>query len=416
MNINADMTKRFAFGLLILVVLTACNVPNPTLPATITTAVRQESSPTPTDTPTAIIPTETPLPSETPTPSATLPPQSIDCGPADCPENINPLTGIQPDDLLNLERRPMAIKIQIYPRGQRPVWGIALADLVYEYYHNNGMTRLNAIYYGNDAELVGPVRSARLLDTHLVPMYKAVFALGGAYQLILNELLYSDYWDRLVLEGSNLCPVMCRIEPESNNYLVANTKELNPYVAEKNGVDISRQNLDGMTFQLNPPEGGSPANQLSVRYSISAYTRWDYDPTTGRYLRFQDTQEANSQSEEVYTPFVERDTNQQVSADNVLVLFVPHSLAFGTRFGANEIIDIQLNGSGEAVLFRDGQAYVVNWNRPTRDSVLFLTKPMDGSHFAFKPGSTWFQVMGERSIQPETPPTDGVWRFELRFP
>jgi hypothetical protein len=370
------------------------------------------SSPVASQTPTAspLPPTETPtpspVPSATPTITPTPLPQSV--GPGNFPSGVNPLTGLPVADPALLERRPVSVKVQIFPRGQRPPWGISLADIVYDYYQNNGLTRFNAIFYGNDAQQVGPVRSARYFDDNILRMYKAIFAFGGADRRVLDRLFSADYYDRLVVEGSSSCPALCRIDPSGFNFLVANTQELGKLVAGK-GVDNSHQNLDGMSFQYLPPPGGVPAQQIYNRYSISAYNRWDYDPATGRYLRFQDVQEDNTGKDEAYEPLTDRSTGAQVAADNVVVLFATHNPDEGSKTR----IDINLAGSGQAVAFRDGQRYDVLWNRPTLDSVLYLTNP-DGTPFPFKQGSTWFQVMGQYTKVAE--PSPGVWRFENRLP
>jgi hypothetical protein len=295
----------------------------------------------------------------------------------------------------------------MFPRGQRPPWGISLADIVYDYYQNNGLTRLHAIFYGNDASKVGPVRSARFLDDSLVRMYKSIFAFGGADQRILNRLLNSEYYDRLVLEGSSN-PSLYREDPNGANLLLTSTQEMSKYITGK-GVANGRQNLDGMSFQYQPPSGGTAGTQVSARYSISAYVRWDYDQASGRYLRFQDTQEDNSGQGEAYAPLMDRLTETQIAADNVVVLLVSHNMV---RTGANEIVDILLSGSGDAYLFRDGQAFTVKWNRPALDSALFLTNP-DGTPIAFKQGTTWFQVMGQYS---QKSVEGSVWRFVLGLP
>jgi hypothetical protein len=83
------------------------------------------------------------------------------------------------------------------------------------------------------------------------------------------------------------------------------------------------------------------------------------------------------------------------------------------RSGGSEIVDIRLEGSGQAYIFRDGQAYSVFWNRPAADSVIYLTRPY-GSAFPFKPGNTWFQVMGVSSRLSQ--PAPGVWRFAWGSP
>jgi len=239
-------------------------------------------------------------------------------------------------------------------------------------------------------------------------MYKVIFAFGGADRRVLDRLFSADYYDRLVVEGSSTCPALCRIDPNGFNYLIANTQELGKLVAGK-GVDNTRQNLEGMSFQFLPPPGGVPAQQIYNRYSISAYNRWDYDPTSGRYLRFQDVQEDTTGQDEAYAPLTDRASGEQVAADNVVVLLATHSPDEGSKTR----IDINLTGSGPAVAFRDGLRYDVLWNRPALDSVLYLTNP-DGTPFPFKHGNTWFQVMGQYSKVAEQSP--GVWRFENRLP
>ncbi len=409
------MRLRSILFLLLLITLVACGrfAPEPELKNTPTLESTPLSTPTvtesPTLTPTA---TDTPAPTETPSPTATYPP--IDYGPKDFPANINPLTGLPVSDPTRLDRRPVAVKIQIFPRGQRPTFSISLADIVYDFYQNFGLTRLHAIFYGNDAQQVGPIRSARILDGKLTRIYKSIFAFGGADHRILNYISDTDYGNRFILEGSSTCPAMCRIDPNGLNYLVGNTKELQAFATSK-GIDTSRQNLDGMRFSHQAPEGGTEGNQVYVRYSISAYVRWDYDPLQNRYLRFQDAQEASTIQEEVYQPFIDltENTETQISAANVVIVKMTHQNYLGIPFGANEIIDIQLDGSGDAFIYRDGKFYQVRWVVPERESRLILVG-LDGTLFPFNPGNTWFEVIGESSNRSEASP--GVWRFENRLP
>lgn len=403
------MKLRFTGIIVVLMfVLAACQSQNPIPENTPTLDLPTETS-APTDTP---APTNTPLP-PTETPTATLPPTSTPLpepvGPSGFPSGVNPLTGLSVDDPDNLERRPMGVKVQLFPRGQRPPWGISLADIVFHYYQNNGITRLHAIFYGNDAEKIGPIRSARLFDAPIVRMYESTFAFGSADSRIFSRLYGADLASRLILEGSNSCPPMCREDPNGLNLLVTNTEDLEAWADAK--IDNSRQNLDGMSFDYRLPSGGSQSRQLSVRYSISSYVRWDYDQATGRYLRFEDTQEDSGGSGEVYGPTVDRLTAQQLAADNVVVLVLPHQYFF--RSGNSEIIDILISGSGEAYAFRDGQTYRVTWNRPTLDALVTLTFP-DGNVYPLKPGSTWYEVIGTSSQV--IPNEDGSWRFQFSIP
>ena len=66
--------------------------------------------------------------------------------------SLNPLTGLLPSDPSLMERRPLAIKVANYPRYVRPQSGLTLADTVFEYYIEAGLTRFIAVFYGNDSE------------------------------------------------------------------------------------------------------------------------------------------------------------------------------------------------------------------------------------------------------------------------
>jgi hypothetical protein len=318
-------------------------------------------------------------------------------------------------DLLN--RRPIAVKINLYGRKTyRPPWGISFADIVYDFYHNDGYSRLHAIFYGKDAETVGAVRSGRLLDNDLVQMYKSIFVYGGADQRINRVFLNSNYSDRLMLEGGgpHVCPPtpetpMCRFEPNGLDLLLSGTREVTQYAKAK-GFDSQKPDLNGMTFQQEAPANGKPGVQLFTRYSLDAYNRWDYDEASGQYLRFQDAQEDTGQGE-TFEPLTDRLNNQQVSAANVVVILAATENTL--KATTAEIIDIHLSGSGQAYAFRDGQVYDVRWNRPTADSVLFLTDP-DGNPFPFKQGTTWFQVIGQTSKVEDQ--GKGVWRFTFSEP
>lgn len=407
------MTKSTTriFVLVIGLLVAACSSSVPQPQETLVTSGTPPSAAIATATDTPVPATETATPTSEPTKTATateIPPQ--DCSPGDYPAGYNPLTCLPPAEAAFLDRRPVAVKIQTFPRTQRPDYAITLADIVYDYYQNNGLTRLYAIFYGNNPDKVGPVRSARLFDSHLTRMYETIYAFGGGDSRILNRLFNSEYADRLVVEGSNSCPAMCREDPNGFNFLIANPQEIGAYVEGKGG-DNTRQPLEGMTFKHHPqPDANPHGANVYVRYSISSYVRWEYDTESGKYLRFQDSVEAHTREEERYEAFVDRLNGEQAAADNVIILKAIHEYVY--KSGNSEIVDILLTGSGDAFAFRDGNSYQLKWNRPTPD-MLTLTN-LDGTPYAFKPGTTWFQVIGQGSTN-ELTPDNGI-RFEFRFP
>jgi len=314
---------------------------------------------------------------------------------------VDPLTGLQVADPALLDRRPLLIKVSNLPRNVRPQWGLSLADIVFEYYTEEGTTRFAALFYGNNADMVGPIRSGRFIDAHLVRGYKAVFAFGSAYVAEMSRYLNSDFADRLVIEGSST--PLFRWDPNGYAFLMVNTADLSAYATAK-GIN-GRQNLDGMSFKPESPAGGQPVKQVIVRYSGSIYNRWDYDPATGKYLRFSDTADDFDNVKEQYAQLTDRLTNQPIAFNNIVVLYITHDLY------SPGIYDILFSGSGDGYAFRDGQGYQVKWQRNETD-VVSLTN-LDGTPFPFKPGTTCFEVVGINSTIQKTDPG---WRFIHKMP
>lgn len=419
--------KRIAFILAaMLLLLTACAITRPSqqLP-TIAATIAIPTTPVPTMTKTAtstLMPTKTrvpPTPTPTLTPTPAYPP--VGRGPTGFAPGVNPLTGIEVKDAALLNRRPMVIKVENLPRAHRPQWGLSLADIVYEYYTEQGATRFAAVYYGNDAERVGPIRSGRFFDSNIVEMYKAVFIYGSAYPPVQSRFYNSIFAGRLILETNRSCPALCRYDPNGENLLVADTTAMDEHLAML-GVDNQPQNLDGMFFKMQPPDGGEMAVQVFVRYSGAIYNRWDYDALTGRYLRFADKEDDVNRTNEVYEAQNDRLTGSPIAAQNVVTICVPH--AYFVKNEEGEVLDILLTntagsymscdgqtysgGSGPAYVARDGKMYKVTWSRPNRDSVLTLLNS-DGTPFPFKPGQTWIEVIGASSgVESKIV---GSWRF-----
>lgn len=371
-------------------------VETPVLPTP--TALQPEpATPTPTLSPTPLPPTATPTPA--------YPEEGY--GPTNFPQGVNPLTGLEVEDPSLLDRRPIIIKVQNLPRADRPHWGLSNADIVYEYYTEFGTTRFAAIFYGEDAEMVAPIRSARLFDFNVVRGYKGMFIFGSAYEGTYNRLINSEFANRLMIESANTAGVIYRIEPNTKNFEVADTSKVADYT-QRMGIDNSRQNLDGVFFQIQAPVGGEESDSVFVRFSGAIYNRWDYNPTTHTYSRFSDAENSIGPDDEVYEKLIDRANNKPIETENIAVIFVRH-VDIDAR-PTVEVLDVSLLGTGEAYIARDGKVYEVTWSRPNEESVLTFLNP-DGSVFPLRPGQTWVEVMtlnGKTEKQ-----TDGNYRFTL---
>lgn len=398
-------TAKGFFNILILLIFSGCSSSAivPTVNPTPQQSITPTSIPTvPTSTPQPP-PTLTPLPTSTPS----YPPEGV--GPTHFPAGYDPLTGEKVTDPILLERLPMIVKVVNIPRYTRPQYGLSLADHVFEYYTEEGSTRFSAVYYGRDAEKVGGIRSARYFDISLIQMYKAIFAFGRADEEIIQKLYRKDFANRLVIELPNNCPPICRFAPNGQNMLVADTRELNPYIAKK-GVDTSRPNLDGLFFEEKPPAGGQSISQVFVRYSGAIYNRWDYDPNSGTYMRWSDDKNDVNHTHEVYKQLTDALTGNPIQADNVVILLLRH--VYQSLPGITVSIDMTFLGEGTAYAMRNGQLYSIRWNRSDKRSMVELVMA-DGSPYPLKPGNTWFEVIGESSAVQSG---EDMIRFEFAIP
>lgn len=377
-----------------------------------------EGTPTARFSPTPLPPTFTAVvfqlrPSSTPIPTSTPPgvDLTVGYGPTGFPADVNPLTGLRVENPALLERRPMAIKVTNFPRRVRPQWGLSLADHVIEYYLEDGMSRFIGIFYSQDAERVGPVRSGRFFDEHVMRMYEATLTFGYADRRVIDAWMESDIKNRLVIERPGNCPPMCRIGSERDyNNLFTGTAALSQYITAR-GTNNTRQKLDGLRFDNGYPYFSyQVGEQLLVYYSSVSYSRWDYTKGSNRYLRFQDVHDADDRGME-FLPLTDSLTYQQLAADNLVVLFVPHIQLPDTS--DTEIYRITFTGVGEGLAFREGKVMPIVWERPADDSMVSL-KVDGGGLYSLRPGNVWFEIMGvsSRSSQAE----DGTWRLDFSVP
>lgn len=360
-------------------------MPSPS-PATISTST---STPTPTLTPIGqlVRPTPTANPGSTQTPTA-MPEPTGTPEPTATPAHINPLTGRAVEDASRLERRPAAIKISNSPAVVRPQAGLSHADVVFEHEAEAHLTRFTAIFYGEDAEKVGPVRSARLIDLEIPAMFKAFFAFSGASPGVVQRIQKSDFSDRVLspdpnwnTEGFKRIPYPGRAYEHT---LFTDTDTL-WQIAEEKGWN-SPQDLRGWTFATDPPEGGQSATRLKLVYHPQYIsTEYSYDSETGGYRRSI-----------LGEPHTDELTGEQLVADNVVVLYANHVSTDIVEdiTGPQPLysIEIQLWGEGPMQLFRDGQMVEGRWVRPHREDLVRFVDGT-GNPIPLKPGHTWIQLV-----------------------
>jgi len=358
---------------------------------------------TPTHSPTPVPPTATPTrmatatPTRTPTATPThtpTPDPLVKMGP-----DVNPLTGLKVDDPEKLDRMPLLIKVPNYPPEARPQWGLSEADVVIEHEAEGYLTRFTAIYLGGDVTpRLGPVRSLRLIDAELVPIFKGALVASGGHPAVKLRLTEGRAW----AEGYKriICPeapfysdggALRRIPEKGRIYeltMYTDTDSLWEVLTER-GIN-ERQDFHNMwVFSEMVPEGGEDAAEVEIVYRRTIETLYRYDEETQAYKRFDAGQ-----------PLKDAVTDEQIAPSNVLVLYANH---VDTDIAADMhdpnktwySVSIQLWGTGPAQLFRDGKVYEATWVREdpqTPDDRLIIVDE-EGQQIPFRPGKTWIQLV-----------------------
>lgn len=374
-----------------ILVLAACSPL--TLPATVVESTPDQSQ-VATLVASAMAPTDT-----APSPTAFV----IDTGAQPQAENINPLTGL-PADPKMLNRRPVMVKVSNYPAVGRPHAGLSAADMVFEYYIGEYINRFIALYYSQDSPKVGPVRSGRLVDVQLVRMFQGVMAYGSADERV-DESIKQYLGIRSLAHTESPCPPICGFDPHSAAGTFADTASLSAYMT-KIGVDNVRQDLTGLVFNPAPPAEGQPAVQLGVQYASFNRGEWRYDPQSGKYLRWIEEMDENNKNMTMI-PLVDRNNDQQLGFDNVVVLF-----AFYVEYNRTlHNIDIWNNTAGKrAVFFRDGVMTEGLWKTVDKERPMQFFD-QNGQPYALKPGNTWVVIAGLSSTFDQPQPG----QFETYF-
>ncbi len=376
---------------------------SPTVPPTKTPRTanaKLPQIPTSTHTP---MPTATPMPEQTPTATATFEPPTATSSPEPTatPElaqvplptlapNACPLTGQIVKDPALLERRPLAIKIQNVGIA-RPQYGLPEADIVYEHLSEAGITRFTAIYLCQDVTKIGSTRSARFIDLEIPAMYKSLMAFSGTSAGLYPKFLNADFYDREFCYGWGLHPEGFYRDKElrEQGVPIEHTLFADPAkiweIATELGIN-QRQDLEAMHFSAEAPDGGEPATHIQIPYPHrDMVVDYRYDAEQGVYLRWDGSM-----------PHLDAVSGEQISVTNVLVLYATH---VDTDIYEDEprrnhpSVQIQLWGTGRAVIFRDGMAFEGLWARPKREDMVVFRDSAGQVPIPLKPGNIWIQLV-----------------------
>lgn len=285
----------------------------------------------------------------------------------------NPLSGVA---CANSQRRPFGV-ILAEDREARPLSGIGLADLVIEMPVVTGsITRMLAFFVCEDPEEIGSVRSARHDFVPLAQGYDAIFAYWGGSAMALEELKKGkvDTLDAL----PNYFDAFYRKEgvPAPHNGFTSMERMVNASL--KLGYRMTT-NFQAYTF-LETEERASNPQRLELHYRYPYNVRYEYDPEMNSYARWRgDVKELDALN------------GEQVEVSNIAVM-----RAKSRQIGAG-YNDVDILGTGEAVVYRNGTGVRGRWEKKeAEDPLRFFDEA--GEEIMFTPGKIWIEIVEPTTV------------------
>lgn len=297
--------------------------------------------------------------------------------------NINMLSGLELSGTVQ-NSRPLAIMVQNSPQA-RPHSGLIKADIVFEAVAEAGVTRFVTLFSSYDAEIIGPVRSARIYFAEIARSFDPIYTFWGTYPEAYDAI---KTMDMDVLDANSTAYVNHTTagwrEPTRSNAL-EHTAFIDTY-GIKEDAQLYGYSLQGgqspMQFKVDAPyQERGEIDQVTVDFSHDQYqAQFVYDIDSNQYLKFL-----------AQEPHTDYETGEQLSLNNVVVLITDIE---GPVSSAGHMV-IRTTGShqdGKAFYFMDGQVMEGTWGRSDIYSP-FQFHGSDGNPVQFNRGQTWVCIV-----------------------
>lgn len=289
-----------------------------------------------------------------------------------------PLTGADATTATaeELARPAIAIKIPNDAKS-RPQTNLEYADIVFEQYVEGGVPRLIAVYHSVHPETVGPVRSMREMDPNIIGHLNGPLVFSGANG---NVLGYARGTGQLLIS-----------EDTGQKGFFRTKDKPAPYNLHVRIADVISQSA-GTTapaphfaFAYPADEAtaaliGEPATFIDLRFSGHGEPTWDWDATSGTWLR-----------SEFGSPSITAG-GTHLSATNVVVLHV--AVKTNWTLPVSQMIVTDAPG----YVATGGKYIPILWTKADRTSQYVITT-LDGQPVTLAAGQTWVELIPNAGVR-----------------
>ena len=269
--------------------------------------------------------------------------------------------------------RPLSIMVE-NSEGARPQSGLDKANIVYEVLAEGGITRFLAIYYDQDAEEVGPIRSARPYFVSKSLEHQAIYAHAGGSEEAYNFIKEEKIDD--INEFVDFQPFWRSIDRKPPHNLYTSTIKLRKEANKLGYIEMIKKQEYQFEIDRNERLTGGETDTIVIPYNNIYKITYKYQPESMKYLRFMNDE-----------PHIDAKTKEQLAVDNIII-----------QFAGSKVIDeegrlaIDFIGKGKGLLFFKGSAEEIIWEKQDLTSkTIFMYK--EGDRIALTPGNVWIQIV-----------------------
>lgn len=292
---------------------------------------------------------------------------------------VAPLTGLRLADASAAARPALAVKIDnldVSGESAVPQAGLAKADIVIEEIVEGNITRLVAVFHSQSpGDRVGPVRSARTTDVHLLPQLgRTLLAWSGGNDGVVAAVRSTP---SIIDLGHDAAPSAYTRDsarrPPHNLYVDAGSlwalapDEVTPpdplfeYRSDGEAVVAGARESAGVDITWG---GGSASSPVG----------WTWNADLKLYERSQRGR-------------AHEDEDGPIVSQNIVVLVTE----YGQSPADARSPEAHTIGSGDAYVFTDGKVVEGHWDRPTAEVPATLTVE-SGEVIELTPGQTWIEL------------------------
>lgn len=297
-----------------------------------------------------------------------------------------------------------------YPEGQRvvgiminniassrPTRGLTEAKVLYEIQVEGGITRFMGVFedYKN-LPTIGGIRSARdQFFQMLLPLWGFYVHDGPGGESPVNTMMRTYEYSEFDLQPNSGSAFRLNRPGMPLEYTEYTSGESIVKAVENKGTSDYRSygspmfNFVPYTEPKRVPEGGS-AKEVGIVHSQSYRTFFEYDAASGKYLMSQ----FNSSKGGVH-PTIDENNNEQVSFDNVIVVFCGMSM-----YANSYLPKFHYSNGGGAFYISQGGFEPMVWQKGSPESFLKFWKIEDGAvseeSVTINPGTTYIAVVDDQ--------------------